>query len=347
MHPGKSFTPEEIKKISAIPMNFVLGKERSGTTLLQLMLNAHSHIIAPPESRCIMLLFYRYGKTKEWTEKVITGFCNDLYKEGLFRNFWGIEKKELQSALTTSKDLLSFPLICKLIFRLSSPKKDSVQLFFDKNPLYYYFLPELNNLFPDAKYIHLVRDYRANLVSHRRVFTVKRGTDIAYRWMKVNMLIEEAKKKRPEKFLTIKYESLVSDAAIKMEEVCRFLNLPFEPVMVENHQSGMYAKFNSNTQQGFRKVHEKVFQPINASLINAWQGNIPEKELVKVEKVAGNFAEAMYGYTRINLEQRQVNSERNYFLMDLKYKAIKLLYKTALANLWLYYKIKHYVWRNF
>lgn len=347
MQPGKSFTPEEIKKISAIPMNFVLGKERSGTTLLQLMLNAHSSIIAPPESRFIMLLFYRYGRTKRWTEKIITGFCNDLYKEGLFRNFWGIEKKELQTVLIASKDLLTFPLICKLIFRLSSSEKNNVQIFFDKNPLYYYFLPELNNLFPEAKYIHLVRDYRANLVSHRRVFTVKRGTDIAYRWMKVNMLIEEAKKKAPENFLTIKYESLVGDTSIKMDEVCRFLNLPFESIMVENHQSGMYAKFNNNTQQGFRKVHEKVFQPINASLINSWQGKIPQQELLRVEDVAGNYAEAMYGYKRIILQQKHRNVKTNYFMTDLKYKAIKLLYKTALANLWLYYKIKRYVWRNF
>ena len=61
MHIGKPFTPEEIRKISSMPMSFVLGKERSGTTLLQLMLNVHPGIVAPPESRFIMLLFYTFN----------------------------------------------------------------------------------------------------------------------------------------------------------------------------------------------------------------------------------------------------------------------------------------------
>jgi hypothetical protein len=347
MQPGKYFTLKEIKSIGTTPMNFVLGKERSGTTLLQLMLNAHSNIVAPPESRFIILLYYRYGRTKLWTEKIITSLCDDLFKEGLFRNFWGIDKQELKQILLASKDALTFPLVCKLIFRLSAPDKNEVHIYFDKNPLYYYFLPELNMLFPEAKYIHLVRDYRANLVSHRRVFTVKRGTDIAYRWMKVNMLVEEAKKHSPEKYYTLKYESLVSEPEKKMQDVCLFLNLPFEPAMAESHQSGMYSKFNTNKEKGFRKVHEKVFQPINAALIDSWRGRIPQMELSAVEAIAGKFGEAYYGYKQTNPDIKVKLGTLSYFMMDLKYRAIKTLYRKALSNFWLYYRIKRNVWRNF
>jgi len=347
MQSEKPFSADEIKAIGSIPMNFVMGKERSGTTLLQVMLNAHTNIVAPPESRFIVILFYRYGKIKHWTEKILTRLCNDLFREGLFRNFWGIDKNILLSTLITSKDFLTFPLLCKIIFRLSSPEKKEVRIFFDKNPLYYYFLSELNQLFPEAKYIHLVRDYRANLVSHRRVFTVKNGTDIAYRWMKVNTLIEEEKKKFPDKFFTLTYESLVSDSNKKMQEVCQFLNLPFDATMVNNHQSGMYSKFNTNTQKGFRKVHEQVFQPINPSLIDTWKEKIPDEEITKVEAVVGKFAETMYGYRPANIQKKAGNKSSSHFMMDMKYRIIKMLYREALAHLWLYYVIKRYVWRNF
>lgn len=347
MQPGVSFTKEQIQAIDSTPMNFLLGKERSGTTLLQLMLNAHSQIIAPPESRFIILLFYRYGKTRIWTGKIIADFCNDLFSEGLFRNFWGIDKTTLQDVLLASRDALTFPLICKIVFRMSSPAKTDVHIFFDKNPLYYYFLPELNRLFPEAKYIHLVRDYRANLLSHRRVFTVKRGTDIAYRWMKVNLLVEEAKKRSPEKYFTLKYESLVNNPAKNMEEICHFLNLPYDKNMAENHQLGMYSNFNTNNEKGFRKVHEKVFQPINSSLADSWQGNIPKKELLAVEAVAGQYAEITYQYKRTEKKEESGLGFIAHFIMDLKYRGIKALYRSTLANAWLYYIIKRYVWRNF
>ena len=340
-------TPEEVKAIGSLPMNFVLGKERSGTTLLQLMLNAHANIVAPPESRFIMLLFYRYGKTKNWTEKIIANLCNDLFREGLFRNFWGINKAELQAALFASKEILTFPLVCKIIFRISAPGKSEVHIFFDKTPVYYYFLPELNAIFPEAKYIHLVRDYRANLVSHRRVFTVKRGTDIAYRWMKVNMLIENAKSRSPQNYFTLTYESLVSNPGKSMEDVCRFLNLPYDKNMAENHRLGMYSNFNSHKKEGFRKVHEKVFSPIDISLIDSWKEKIPQKELMEVEAVAGKYAEDLYAYKPANNGGKIETARVNYFMIDLKYRTIKALYRKALANKWLYYGIKYYVWPNF
>jgi Sulfotransferase family len=341
------YSIEEIERIRNIPMFFVLGKERSGTTLLQLMLNAHANIVAPPESRFIILLYFRYGKTKQWTEKIISDLCEDLYKEGLFRDFWGVDKQELISVLLAVKDKLTYPLLCKIIFRLSSPDKKDVCIFFDKNPLYYYFLPELKRIFPEAKYIHLVRDYRANLVSHKKVFTVKKGTDIAFRWMKVNMLVEEAKKQAPQNYLTLRYEDLVSNPTQNMEDVCRFLNLPFDPNMVQNHQSGMYSNFNSNKKEGFLKVHQNVFNPINPSLINEWKEKISADELLNVESAIGNYAETMYGYLPINPISSLKNKPIGYFMMNLKYKMIKALYKKALANFTLYWFIKKNLWGGF
>ena len=51
----------DISRVEAVPMNFVIGKERSGTTLLQVMLNAHPNIVAPPESRFIIMFYFKYG----------------------------------------------------------------------------------------------------------------------------------------------------------------------------------------------------------------------------------------------------------------------------------------------
>jgi protein-tyrosine sulfotransferase len=354
MQMGKTLTKEEIKAIGLMPINFILAKERSGTTLLQAMLNANPHIVAPPESRFIVLLSFKYSKITVWTEKIICKFSDDLFKEGLFRFFWGITKKELRATLFASKDLLTFPLICKIIFYLSSPEKKEVSIFIDKNPIYYFFQPELNKIFPEAKYIHLVRDYRAYLISYhkmfantKRAYTVKKSTEIVYRWMKVNMLIEEAKKRSPKNYFTLTYEFLVNNPAQSMQEVCGFLNLPYDENMVQNHQSGIYLQFKGIKKERFRKVHENVFQPINPSLTDDWKGKISEKELISIEAVAGKYAEVIYGYKNTLPVEVVKSNPTTLFMLNLKYKVIRILYRKVFAHTWIYYIIKKNLWRNF
>src|SRR4029077_2355462 len=152
-------TESELQKISQIPMNFVMGRERSGTTLLQVMLNAHPNIVAPPEARFVMIWHTRYGAVAKWTEKRVRKFVNDLFSEKLFSNFWNINKENLLEELLQVKEHLNYVLLCKLIFYYAAPEGKDIRRFVDKNPIYYYSLAEINNLFPEAKYIHIVRDY--------------------------------------------------------------------------------------------------------------------------------------------------------------------------------------------
>jgi hypothetical protein len=346
MQADKTITPEGIKRIGAIPMNFVVGKERSGTTLLQVMLNTHPNITAPPETRFLMLLSSRYGKVKQWTEPIITNFCNDLFREKLFSNFWKVNKEELKRYCLAAKDFLTYPLICKIVFYLENPTKP-VKLFFDKNPIYYYFLPELNALFPEAKYIHIVRDYRANIVSHRHVFTIKQSADISYRWTKVNMLIEKAKSQYPEKFFTLKYEALVSNTSNSLKEVCAFLGVPFEEKMAADHTSGIYSTFNSNVKEGFRKIHGNVFNPVTSSYVDEWRKTLTAEDIASSERVAGDYAEKMYGYKKTSVGNDGKNGSSITLKMRLKYVVIRKLYRTALNNPWLYYKIRTHIWRSF
>src|SRR5581483_10481749 len=154
----------DVERIGKMPMNFIAGKERSGTSLLQLMLNAHPNIVAPPESHFIVLLYPRYGKLRQWTERDIKNFCDDLYKEGLFRNQWKLNKETVLNSLLPLSRHLTYPIVCKMIYYFFAPEGKDVRLFFDKNPVYYYFLPQLEKMFLEARFIHIVRDYHSNIV---------------------------------------------------------------------------------------------------------------------------------------------------------------------------------------
>jgi hypothetical protein len=327
-------------------MNFVVGKERSGTTLLQVMLNAHPNIIAPPESRFIVLLYNKYGTLKNWSEKNIDDFCNDLFREGLFRNHWRIDRDKLYNKLLSFKDTISYALLCKMVFMQWDESGKRITLFFDKNPIYYYFLPLLEKIFPEAKYIHLVRDYRANIVSHQRVFRIKKAADLAYRWVKINELIENCKLRNPGKYFTLTYESFVSNPETSLKEICLFLQIPFSEKMTEDHTSFLYSSFKENKRDRFREMHESLFQPINSTHINEWTKKLSPEEISESEAVAGDYGMVKYGYPRLLKKPAKLAFAR-HLSIKLKFLIIKSAYKIVFSNLTLYYFIKLKVWRDF
>jgi len=346
MQTGTPITVEEIKAINTMPINFVVGKERSGTTLLQVMLNAHPNIAAPPESRFIVLLYNKYGSVKNWSEENIHNFCSDLFREGLFRNHWKIDREKLYNKLLSVKDNLSYALLCKIVFMQWDESGKHITLFFDKNPIYYYFLPLLEKIFPEARYIHLVRDYRANIASHQRVFKIKKAADLAYRWVKINELIENSKLRNPGKYVTLTYESLVNKPETSMKEICLFLKIPFSEKMAEDHTSFLYSSFKENKRDRFREMHGSLFHPINSSHINEWAKKLSPKEISESEAVAGDYGMIKYSYSRLSIKPVKLAFTRLLFI-KVKYLFIKSTYKIVFSNLTLYYFIRLKVWRDF
>jgi len=328
--------PENIDEIANLHLNFVIGKERSGTTLLQAMLNSHPNIVAPPESRFIMRLYARYSN-KRWTENTIRQFCDELYTEKIFSEYWGIDKNELITSLLKFKDRLTYPLVCKLVFHLHAAQGKQVKMYVDKNPLYYYFIPEINKLYPQAKYVHIVREYHANIVSHKRIITVNMSmADMAYRWLKVHEMLEETKKRMPGQWITVKYETLVTEPEATMKSVCGFLGVQFDPVMVEKHSSSLYPSFykNIDTNEGFRKIHQNVFQPITTSFIDEWKDKLTDKEVTIIESITGKYAEETYGYKGYSTQKDFRLSPFVMLKVKFKYKLIRFYFRQFLRRRW-------------
>jgi hypothetical protein len=337
-------TIDEIRRVGDIPLNFVSGKERSGTTLLQVMLNTHPNIVAPPESRFIMILHSRYGKVMQWTEKNLTRFCNDIMKEKAIKDYWAINRDDLLASFLTAKDVATYPLLCKLVFYHASQGKD-VKMFFDKNPIYAYFMPELKRFFPDAKYIHIVRDYRANIMSHRRVFMLKRITDITYRWLKMNMLIEAAKSSNLQGYFTLKYENLVSEPVKSITDICKFLSVPFYEKMAVQHSSGIYPGFNANQKKRFRAIHQSLFTPLTASFVDKWEKALTPLEIAQAESIAGDYAEKMYGYKKHSTRLASGTMLSIGLMTKLRYQAINKMYLFVFNTPALYFAIRTYIWK--
>ena len=248
-------------------------------------------------------------------------------------------------ALLPVKQHLSYTLLCKAIYYLFSAPGKQITVLFDKNPIYYYFLPQLEQIFPEAKFIHLVRDYRANIVSHRRVFRVKSAADLAYRWLKVNKLIDARKKLSLNKYILLRYEDLVTSPEKSMKDMCSFIGIEYNAGMNRDHTKVLYPKFAEEKGNRFLEVHGSLLQPVNTKHIEEWKQKLSNAEIAEAEAIAGEYAEKMYGYKLTNTPIN-INPIR---LLDIKarYIAIKSLYRFVFKRLRLYYYIKRNVWNDF
>ncbi len=63
----------EIKQ-KGIPIFFVVGRPRSGTTLLRTLFDAHPNVLVPPECQFIINLYPKYGKVTNWSKKNLESF---------------------------------------------------------------------------------------------------------------------------------------------------------------------------------------------------------------------------------------------------------------------------------
>ncbi|HXU28099.1 MAG TPA: sulfotransferase, partial [Bacteroidia bacterium] len=200
-----------IDEIDSLPFLFIVGRSRSGTTLLQTMLDANPHVILPLESKLIIFLKKKYFHVEIWTTKLIDEFIADLYTEKDFSRSWFVDKEKLRDTiLSFPLNKLSFKKLCKIIYlSYNSPfKKKTILLIGDKKPLHSLFIKDLVQVFPEAKFIHIIRDYRDNIVSNRKSFMHKNVAHLAHSWKSFNIAIDKEKQKNESNFYTIKYEDL-------------------------------------------------------------------------------------------------------------------------------------------
>jgi hypothetical protein len=302
-----TLTQQEFNKIKNTPMVFIMGKERSGTTLLQTFLDTNPSIVGPPESEFIVLLYSRFGKIRKWSEKDIYNFIEELYKEPWITKIWRIDRKLLTDMLISIKDVADYASICKVIYYCMRRDKENILWISDKNPMYVIFINTLLKIFPEAKFIHLIRDPRDNVNSHLNSFKVKNVRFLSMRWLYYNIFLNEVKMRVPGKFHTLLYESMVENPELEMKKICAFLNIPFSGEMVKNTFPERLKSFTGQKLIHDRvlDIHANLLKPVNTSNIGKWRTEMSRERIEIVESITGAFAAKNYGY-RINAESKPI-----------------------------------------
>ncbi|MEI7727500.1 MAG: sulfotransferase, partial [Bacteroidota bacterium] len=156
--------------LSKIPMFFILGRPRSGTTLLTTLFNAHPNIRIAPEFPILFFLYQRFKRVKHWDEGTIRSFVDQVFYFSKF-NIRRVENLKLDKEfiigeLLKYQDKGSIQLFLKSInyYAYSLYHKEETLWIGDKNPVYSMSANRLRKIFPDAKFICIIRDYRDSFI---------------------------------------------------------------------------------------------------------------------------------------------------------------------------------------
>ncbi len=330
-----------MEKTTATPIYFIVGAGRSGSTLLQLMFDAHPNTIAPIESRFIIFLYEKYASVKNWTQEKLTQFYTDLFYDEKIYYLWELDKKQLQKDILSQPENTNFGNLCKIVFKnyISFFKKKKAKVIIDKNPINSLFIPWLLKVFPNAKFIHLIRDPRASCYSHVKAGMQPNPYAAALMWRDYNKAIEKSKQKHPERFETVFYEDLVKNPNLVLTELTTFLNIDFKEELLKFNQhfkSDFINKLKtakqskkSLKQQLFHKYHNNLQKPISDKYINSWQTKLTAKNIQVIEEICNSLMQH-YNYS-FSTKYLQKNYSSQLPMHYFKKFLIKFYYAAPLS----------------
>jgi hypothetical protein len=186
---------------------FVIGSPRSGTTLLRLMLDSHSRISCGEETHFLRDLEAIVGK--DWPLVATYGFDRSWWVSRI-ADFY----EEFQAEVLSSTGKARWA---------------------EKDPTYTLLLDFIDQLFPDAVYIHLLRDGHDVVASFRDRWGYRSAARAARtEWARyVNAARSFGDKLAPDRFMQLRYEELVANPEVEARRVFDFLDEAWEPDVLE------------------------------------------------------------------------------------------------------------------
>lgn len=269
------------------PFPFIVGTGRSGTTLLRAMLEQHPDLAIPPESYFPVTLASRSYRVAGGFD--LGAFARDLLGNARFRD-WEVDPALVRERLT-GVEPIDFAEAVRRAFVLYAEVHGKSR-YGDKTPAFVLHLETLAPLFPEARFLHLVRDGRDVALSLREMpWGPRRITDAAEFWRHRVRKGRAFGARNPDRYLELRYEDLLDDPEARLREVCAFFGLEFHQEMLEYASRG-----GTSIPARERATHASLAMPPTKGLRD-WRAALPRERVAAFEAIAGRELSAL-GYER-------------------------------------------------
>jgi hypothetical protein len=285
------------ERIPHMHFDFLLCSERSGSNLITRILGSHSQVSAPSTTHAFRLLCQnepRYGDlTNEHNWLTLLRDTVDLLRATLgdWTTHWTVDRLYSSVRSRTLGDILRTIYVAEAV-------ANNKQRSFVKEIEVFDFFPFLQKHFPDASYVHLVRDPRDMAVSWKKSAAIRGGVVRAAKtWIRDQRAYQQLEPRNEgprgaicSRMHTTTYEQLVADPTTHVSAICKFLDLSFEPT-----QLNFYERADANDIANSAIDFLNLKQPIMRSNFGQFRKELSDLEIAYVESLCGGEMRR-YGY---------------------------------------------------
>ena len=257
----------------------LLGVSRSGTTLLRVILDRSQGIAIPDESFFVPLLARRHGRTIDADR-----FLDDVARIPTIRD-WGLSAADVASRVRTG---MPTGAAIAAIYEAYAAAADKPR-WGDKTPMYMRHLGLLETLFPDAQYVHLIRDGRDAALSFLQMpegtFTrtwahAETPAQFACLWRKeVGDAQALGRRVGGIRYHEVRYEEVVADPESAVRGICAFAAVPFEAAMLD---------YTGAVDVSAKPHQQRLLTPPTRG-VRSWREDMSAEDVATFESVAGDL----------------------------------------------------------
>lgn len=286
--PKKMSTPLTSNYSQAILLKpiLVFGYPRSGTTVVGSALGSNERCLVVPEAQFLVEGINVFGSKAHNTEKMLT-FIKSHYRFKLWQ--YKIPTK-WETALPSQ---MTFTNLLDAFFNEYGGSNKNYEYIIEHDPQKRKFLSLLASHYPDALFIHVIRDGRAIAAS---TFKLPWGQQdiisIAKHWKNsVTKCEAEMKNLAPKLSKSVRYEDFVVNGTDIVTELLSPLGLELD------QQKGIRTD-NLKILPYTKKQHSLVGKKLDPQRITAWKNYLSKREIEIFEYIAGETL-SQHGFERL------------------------------------------------
>ena len=244
---------------------FICGTGRSGTTLLAMILDSHSNILVGPEIKALLPIAKLYSELSSQLSQHLSKY-NFLHAD------LNISFRKLISSLFTKRNMRGRVV--------------------EHTPLNILTMSELISIFPDAQFLHIIRDGRDVVSSLLNQQWIELSTGkpfgptenivkASHYWKNLIVSAKEVSqiKLSESNYFEFKYEKLIDSQEETVRSILDFLGEPFESAVLEYH----------NHEHSFRPSTNNPQTGIYKSALGRWKNEFSLQDAQIFDSIAGDL----------------------------------------------------------
>ncbi len=273
------------------PFPFFVGCGRSGTSLLRAIFDSHREMNVPYDTHFILYLADRRSRYEQRGGFAVDAFVDDLASQYDFKR-WVIGIEDIRNDLRAGPPA-DYAEAIRRIFRLSASREGKPR-YGNKSPVHVREIGTLGKLFPDARFVHILRDGRDVALSYLNVtFGPSTVEAAALRWKRhVRSGRAAGAGLGAARYREVHYEKLLEDPEMVTRDLCTFLDVPFEESMLRYYERTAELHAGKDTPNHHRNL---ALPPTKG--LRDWRQEMSPDDVRIFETIAGELLTEL-GYER-------------------------------------------------